>query len=114
MYRTVAGLKEASPGYKQIIIAPQPGGKLSSATAELKTIYGLAKSAWKIEDGNFKIDIVIPANTTAEIVLPKASGKKITEQMKDIDVSKFKSQTIGNDTRLAIGSGTYHFEYSMP
>jgi alpha-L-rhamnosidase len=111
MYRTVAGLQEASPGYKNITIAPQPGGKLTRASAELKTIYGPAESAWKIENGIFKVDIVIPPNTTATVTLPQAAGKKVTEQTKDIVQQKFKTESRNKDLALTLGSGTYHFEY---
>jgi len=87
MYRTMTGIQsdESAVGYKKIIIKPQPGGKISHAAAELMTSYGLVKSSWKIENGLFKLDVVIPANTQATVILP--DGK--TEQS---------------------GSGTYHFE----
>ena len=113
MYRTVAGLQEASPGYKKITIAPQPGGKLTQATAELKTIYGPARSAWKTENGILKLDVIIPANTTATITLPRAAGKKVTEQGKDIAQQKIKTESRDKDQILSIGSGTYHFEYPL-
>lgn len=113
MYRTVAGLQEASPGYKNITIAPQPGGKLTRASAELKTIYGPAKSSWKTENGIFKMDIVVPANTTATVTLPQAAGKKVTEQAKDIAQQKFKTENRNKDLALTLGSGTYHFEYPL-
>lgn len=113
MYRTVAGLQEASPGYKKIAIAPQPGGKLTSASAELKTIYGTAKSSWKTEKGIFKFDVIIPANTTATVTLPQATGKKVTEQGKDIAQQKLKSESKDKDLILTLGSGTYHFEYPL-
>lgn len=113
MYRTVAGLQEASPGYKKIIVAPQPGGKLTQADAELKTIYGPARSAWETKNSIFKLDVVIPANTTATVTLPQAAGKKVTEQGKDIAQQKFKTETRNKDLILTLGSGTYHFEYSL-
>jgi alpha-L-rhamnosidase len=113
MYRTVAGLQEASPGYKKITIAPQPGGKLTMANADLKTIYGPAKSSWKTENGILKLDVIIPANTTATVTLPQASGKKVTEQGKDIAQQKFKTESSNKDLILTLGSGSYHFEYSL-
>lgn len=112
MYRTVAGLQETAPGYKKILIAPQPGGKLTNATAELKTPYGTAKSAWKIENGIIKIDVIVPANTTAEIILPKAGSEKVMEQNIELAKAKIQSSINGSDLKLAVGSGTYHFEYS--
>jgi alpha-L-rhamnosidase len=112
MYRTVAGLKETSPGYKQISIAPQPGGKLTNATAELETPYGLARSSWKIDNGTIKIDLIVPSNTTADVVLPKAASASVTEQNADIGKSKLKSEKSGDDLKVSLGSGTYHFEYA--
>ncbi len=114
MYRTVAGLQETAPGYKEILIAPKPGGKLTSASAELKTNYGLTTSSWKIENGTFKLSVNIPANTTASIVLPNAASSSITEH--GVDSGKLKSITSstkeGNDLKISIGSGSYQFEYA--
>lgn len=89
MYKNVAGINAVptAPGYKEILIKPIPGGKLTSASGELNTSYGIVKSSWTLTDGLFKLDVTVPANAKATVVLPK-SGK--TEQ---------------------IGSGNYHFEY---
>lgn len=88
MYKNIAGINPRSenPGYKNILIAPKPGGKLSSAAGELETVYGTVKSSWIIANGFFKLDVTIPVNTTAKIILPK------TEKEEEI------------------GSGNYHFE----
>jgi alpha-L-rhamnosidase len=104
MYRTITGLQEATPGYKEIVIAPQPGGNLTQASAELNTLYGTAKSAWKIENGVLKVDVTIPANTTAEIVLPKASDVRSTPAV--------TTSASGQNAKASVGSGTYHFEYA--
>ncbi len=87
MYRTMTGIisDESNPGYKKIVIKPQPGGKITHAAAELMTSYGMVKSSWKIENELFKLEVVIPANTKASIILPDG---KTTET----------------------GSGSYHFE----
>ncbi|MBB6239698.1 alpha-L-rhamnosidase [Pedobacter sp. AK013] len=89
MYKNIAGINpvSAQPGYKSILIAPRPGGKLTSASGELETVYGMVKSSWTIADGVFKLDVTVPANATATIVLPKTDKKE------------------------EIGSGNYHFEY---
>lgn len=89
MYRTIAGINSAAdaPGYKSIVIAPKPGGKLTQASAELETVYGTVKSAWVLENNLLKLDVTVPANTRAKIVLVDSSHE--------------------------IGSGTYHFERSV-
>ena len=113
MYRTITGLSEIAPGYKELKIAPKPGGKLTQASAELNTVYGLAKSSWVIENDVFKFDVIVPSNTSAQIILPNAAAKKITER--SIDIAKVKVikdiRTVGGDVYLTVGSGTYRFEY---
>ena len=113
MYRTITGLSELAPGYKQLKIAPKPGGRLTQATAELNTPYGLAKSSWMVENEVFKFDVIIPPNTSAQLILPDAAAKKITER--SIDIAKVKLikdiRTVREDVYLTLGSGTYRFEY---
>ena len=112
-YRTITGLAEIAPGYKELKIAPKPGSKLTQASAELNTVYGLAKSSWLIENDVFKFDVIIPSNASAQIILPNAAAKKITER--SIDIAKVKVikdiRTVGGDVYLTVGSGTYRFEY---
>lgn len=116
MYRVIAGINtdENSPGFHKIIISPHPGGKLSSAQAELETLYGKVKSAWSIDNGIFTLDVIVPPNTTAEIVLPSVT-EQITEGGLDINTIKEITgiQKIGNDEHLNVGSGTYHFVYTL-
>lgn len=116
MYRVIAGINtdENSPGFHKIIISPHPGGKLSSAQAELETLYGKVKSAWSIDNGIFTLDVIVPPNTTAEILLPSVT-EQITEGGLDINTIKEITgiQKIGNDEHLNVGSGTYHFVYTL-
>jgi alpha-L-rhamnosidase len=113
MYRNITGLSALAPGYKEIEIKPIPGGRLTQATAELVTPYGLAKSSWMIQDGRFRFDVVVPANSSAKVILPKAATKKITER--SIDIGKVKVirdiAAVGPDVSVTLGSGSYHFEY---
>ncbi|MRG48030.1 Bacterial alpha-L-rhamnosidase [Chitinophaga sp. SYP-B3965] len=76
MYKVVAGINPdvTQVGYKHIVIAPKPGGGLTSASASYKTLYGEVKSAWRVTGDVVKLDITIPCNTTATIILP--DGKK--------------------------------------
>lgn len=91
MYKVVAGINPdaAQAGYKHMVISPKPGGGLTSASASYKTLYGEVKSAWSVAGGMIKVDVTVPCNTTAAIVLP--GGKE-----------------------EAVGSGDHHYEYAMP
>src|SRR6187399_3179137 len=86
MYRVVAGLDtdESAPGYKQIKIKPTIGEGLTQAAATLQTNYGSASAQWKVADGKIYIDVLIPANTKAQVYLPASSGEAITESGKPL------------------------------
>jgi alpha-L-rhamnosidase len=117
IYKTVAGLNtdEAVVGYKKIIIAPHPGGKLSMVNAELQTNYGFTNAKWELSNGMFKLDITIPPNTTAKVILPKAAQASITEGRKLINMVSSITQInqIGKDVQLNVGSGRYLFQYNL-
>ena len=72
LYAVVAGIEAdpEKPGYKHIIFRPRPGGGLTSARAELESPHGLIRSAWSIEGGRFRWEIVVPPNTTATVFVP--------------------------------------------
>jgi alpha-L-rhamnosidase len=74
LHHTIAGLAPAEPGYRRLIIRPRPGGNLTHARATLHTPYGLAESAWTIEDGEFTLKVIIPPNTSASVTLPEGEA----------------------------------------
>ena len=58
-------------GENHFVIAPHPGGHFTHASFSYDSIYGTVSCAWHIqEDGKYKFDIVVPPNTTADIILP--------------------------------------------
>ncbi|MGC4234706.1 MAG: glycoside hydrolase family 78 protein [Niabella sp.] len=117
MYKTISGIKPdaTTPGYKYFIIEPQPGGKLTTANATLETLYGKISSKWVIEDGIFKLEVSIPANTSATIVLPKAADREVTESGQPLAVlSLGKTIKKQNGTiSIELGSGSYSFMYKI-
>jgi alpha-L-rhamnosidase len=118
MYTTIAGINpdENSPGYKHIIIKPQPGGSLLHAHASFQSMYGTIQSGWELADGILKLNVEIPSNTTATIILPQSKIENVRESGKVLDsnlegVSSVNQQN--NEVRVAVGSGKYQFTYKM-
>lgn len=70
LHRTVGGFAPAAPGYREIRIAPQPGGGLTSATVRHHTPYGLAACTWQIAAETIRVEVTVPPNTTAHVTLP--------------------------------------------
>ena len=73
MHRSLAGLAPAAPGYRVVRIEPRPLAEFDYATTSHETPYGLASAGWVREAGRIVVTAVIPANTTAEVVLPGSS-----------------------------------------
>ena len=81
MYAVVGGidLDPCQPGYKNIIMHPQPGGNLTSARTELRSMYGLIKSEWALNQHTFDWRITVPANSTATVYVPAKDASQVTE-----------------------------------
>lgn len=115
LHRVVAGINAAEPGYKSILLHPQPGGGLTRAAASYESAYGLLRSQWSISDGRMKLEVSIPANTRAQAILPGAALEAVTESGAPLAEAQgiTNIEQSGNDTRVALGSGEYVFEYAL-
>ncbi len=70
MYERIAGIAPLEAGYKKIKIAPQVRNPLTSASASVTTPYGKGSSSWEIKEGEFQLNVTIPLNTTAKVIIP--------------------------------------------
>jgi alpha-L-rhamnosidase len=80
MHRVIGGLAPAAPGYRQITVAPHPGGGLTRARARHITPYGPAECAWQIQDGQISVDVIVPPNSSALVSLPGSDQPPVTVQ----------------------------------
>lgn len=113
LYAVVAGidLDPEQPGYKHIIMRPRPGGDLTSARAELHSIYGTIRSAWVWENDNLDWRISVPVNTTATVYVPAPEGSEVWEG-DELAESADNVSLLGREMNVAVyevGSGEYHF-----
>ena len=112
MYRVVAGIEAASPGYKKILIQPHPDPRLQFARAVFQSSYGEIVSGWERKSGRMVITVTIPANTTATVILPETTPEKVTESGNSL-VDFSGVHTEGTGTVLDLGSGDYVFSYPL-
>jgi alpha-L-rhamnosidase len=61
LHRVVAGLAPATPGYRNILFRPRPGGGLTSAAAHIDTVHGRASIGWKRHDDALTVRVEVPA-----------------------------------------------------
>ncbi len=81
MYRSLAGIAydPQKPGFKHIIMRPEPVGDLKWVKASFQSLYGLIESHWKIEGDTFHWQIRVPANCTATVHIPASKPSEVTE-----------------------------------
>jgi hypothetical protein len=71
-YHDLAGIQPRviAPGFKRILIRPEPVGDIAWVEATHESIHGPIKVRWDRAGGKFKLRVTIPANTTATVVMP--------------------------------------------
>ena len=109
LYRVVAGLDmdPAQPGYRHLVIRPQPGGAFTFARASLVTPYGDAASGWKLVGDTMQVTVRVPANARASIHLPGAR----LDQVREHGAAVTGATQSGDVVDLEVGSGDYTFTY---
>ncbi|XVV10160.1 family 78 glycoside hydrolase catalytic domain [Actinoplanes sp. CA-131856] len=113
-YEELAGIKPAAAGYSKITIQPLPGGQygVDHVAASVDTVHGLVKSSWtQATDGSLRLDVTIPANTTATIHVPAASKGNVSEGNRPAhQVAGIHHLGHQQDAEVyRVGSGTYSF-----
>lgn len=88
MYQKIGGIRPEEPGYRKIRFQPTLTHSMTHASVSLETMYGTAACAWTCRDGMITVEVEVPANTTAVLVLPE------------------------RDEEITLGSGSYRYEYS--
>ncbi len=116
MYRVVAGLEidPSEPGYRHVLIQPQPGGGLTSVEARLETLYGEAASAWAVlDDDRFQVSVVVPPNARGTVRLPNATLAEVTEGDRPVESAPGVRTVAQADGAVVVevGSGRYRFGY---
>ncbi len=111
LFGTVAGIEIDTSGYKRIVIRPQPGGGMTYAGATYDSIAGKIESCWRIDCGEFELDVTIPANTTATIYIPAKDAESVLESGWPASTAK-GVRLVGMQDETAVfqvGSGQYRF-----
>ncbi len=76
LFSTMCGIHV--DGENHFVISPKPGGHFTFAKAEYKSVFGIVKSGWEQKVGKTVYTVEIPANCTADIILPNGETQTVT------------------------------------
>lgn len=84
------GIRRDEPGFRRFNLAPEPDptGMMTSARGYYDSMYGRISSDWQVNGTILQYKAVVPANTSALLILPASSEKSITEAGKPVKKSK--------------------------
>jgi len=112
----ILGISPLAPGFRKVLINPQPGGGLAWAHGYYDAVPGRIVSAWTNRAAAFDLCVVVPANTSAEIHVPTTNAAAITES----GVAAANAPGVAylgssnNAAVFRVGSGTYYFSSPFP
>ncbi len=112
-YQALAGINPDAehPGFKHIIIKPQPVGTLKYVKATHASVYGNIESGWEWEGNDLVLNLAIPVNSTATVFLPAAEPEDVTinqrtvKNCKDVSFIEFKDRVV----KYQVESGQFIF-----
>ncbi|MBQ9347193.1 MAG: alpha-L-rhamnosidase, partial [Oscillibacter sp.] len=87
LYRRVLGIEPLEGGYRTFRAAPVPGGGLTWAKGTVRSAYGTIEVSWRLQDGQYHLDIQVPMGSVCQVVLPDGTTERV-------------------------GSGKHHYEWS--
>ena len=88
LYTRLAGLQILEPGYRRFAVKPQFIQGIEWVKLGYESPYGPIRVEWSCENKVIRVEIEVPANTTAVVTLPE------------------------KDESLELGSGVYVYEYA--
>jgi alpha-L-rhamnosidase len=113
MMKTIAGINPdpAGPGFKHILINPHVLGNLTFAKGSYESVHGLIASEWTVQNGEFRLNVTIPANCAATLSLPISDPAQVRESDGPANRAPGVAllRTAGKRSLFALEAGAYHF-----
>ena len=112
MFRDMLGIipDEDHPGFRRFTVAPKPNYSIPQAKGSLRSASGMIRSGYRLADGNLTIDVTVPFNTEAKLVLPDADANALRSCADHMD-GILSMQQDGSSVSMVVQAGTYSFTY---
>ncbi|WP_400077510.1 alpha-L-rhamnosidase [Winogradskyella sp. R77965] len=113
-YESLGGIKSSvsNPGYKMFVVNPEFPSEITSTTITVPTPYGAIKNDWKASNGLLTMDLDVPFNTKAKLVVTSSELESLKINGKSLEDFKKQNTLDIIDGAVILGSGKYRIEYS--
>jgi alpha-L-rhamnosidase len=78
MHRVIGGIAPLEPGYERVLVAPQPGGGLTSARSSVRTRHGVIRVAWAHSAEQFIVEAELPHGVTGVLQIAGIPDRELT------------------------------------
>jgi alpha-L-rhamnosidase len=100
LHTTVGGISPEDPAWKVVLVRPIPGGNITHADVSFEGPYGLVRCSWRLTDRtNFEMDVTVPPNSSARVVLPCWWRTRLSE--------------LTQEQSAVVSSGEHHFSCNV-
>lgn len=113
-FETLGGIKSSTDavGYKEFSVNPVFPSKITQTTVNIPTPFGSLSNSWKVQGTHFSMNLEVPFNTKAKVILTKKELETLTiNGVSFKDFQKKNKTSIIDDSTLVIGSGFYSIKY---
>jgi alpha-L-rhamnosidase len=116
MYDAIGGiaLDPAAPAGRHVLVRPRPGPGLTFARARHESLYGPITTEWRRDRRSFRLNLGLPPNATATVVLPfpgrATEGGRPLEKAPGVKLLK----AAAGKTEVEVQSGSYEFAVAIP
>ncbi len=87
MHRVLAGLAPLEPGYRTVLVAPQPIAGLTWASTRHTSPYGDIAVRWERTGGSLVVDVTVPPNVEAVVRLPGVAEQRVRSGRHHVEVA---------------------------
>ncbi|MBQ3386564.1 MAG: hypothetical protein IJG53_04490, partial [Eggerthellaceae bacterium] len=108
VYRDVAGINPMEPGFRKILLNPNPHYSLPKVAVKYDSAMGWIGSAWEISKGKFTWDVEIPFGAEATLLFPNANMDELKAAHPELT---FDTCPYCGKVKAVAPAGKYHFEY---
>lgn len=113
-YESLGGVKssESNPGYKLFVVNPEFPTAITNTEVSIPTPYGDISITWNANDNLLSMNLEVPFNTKAKIIVTDSEFKSLKINGKSVEDFKKGNTVEIVEGAVIVGSGNYTVEYS--